>query len=142
MYSMFECVFMCATLAITIDIFLTPHPHTLTHACTDDDDVRLSMEMDEKITNAATFTIMCEDHTLGNMLRMALLESDNVIFSGYKIPHPLEYELLLKVRTVPSSDPGKELQKSVSNLLQRVALLDGQFKEQLKSVRGQDGEYL
>ena len=100
------------------------------------------MEMDEKITNAATFTIMCEDHTLGNMLRMALLESDNVIFSGYKIPHPLEYELLLKVRTVPSSDPGKELQKSVSNLLQRVALLDGQFKEQLKSVRGQDGEYL
>merc|ERR1711991_955040 len=85
---------------------------------------KLSMEMDEKITNAATFTIMCEDHTLGNMLRMALLE------------------LLLKVRTVPSSDPGKELQKSVSNLLQRVALLDGQFKEQLKSVRGQDGEYL
>jgi DNA-directed RNA polymerase II subunit RPB11 len=31
---------------------------------------RVTMEMDTKIPNAATFRILKEDHTLGNMLRM------------------------------------------------------------------------
>lgn len=28
------------------------------------------MRTDEKLTNAATFTVLKEDHTLGNLLRM------------------------------------------------------------------------
>ena len=32
---------------------------------------------------------------MGNMLRMKLLENQNVLFCGYKMPHPLEHEFIL-----------------------------------------------
>jgi len=31
---------------------------------------RISIEKDTKVTNAATFTIQREDHTVGNLVRM------------------------------------------------------------------------
>lgn len=42
------------------------------------------------IPSSSIFTFNKEDHTLGNMLRSRLLQSDKVSFSGYKVPHPLE----------------------------------------------------
>lgn len=40
-----------------------------------------------------------EDHTLGNLLRMQLLKDPNIIFAGYKVPHPLENRVELKVQS-------------------------------------------
>ena len=40
--------------------------------------------------NAAIFTINKEDHTVGNMVRMQLLKDPNVLFAGYKNPHPMD----------------------------------------------------
>ena len=31
---------------------------------------RISLEKDTKVTNAATFTLQREDHTIGNLVRM------------------------------------------------------------------------
>ena len=46
---------------------------------------------DTKIANAGTFTIKNHDHTLGNLIKNELLlDKKNVLFSGYKKPHPLE----------------------------------------------------
>ena len=39
-----------------------------------------------------------EDHTLGNMIRHQLLKDPNVIFAGYKNPHPLEHKIILRVQ--------------------------------------------
>ena len=44
--------------------------------------------------NAAIFTINKEDHTVGNMVRMQLLKDPNVLFCGYKNPHPMDNTVL------------------------------------------------
>ena len=41
------------------------------------------------VQSASVFTFNREDHTLGNMLRSRLKQSPHVLFSGYKVPHPL-----------------------------------------------------
>lgn len=41
------------------------------------------------IPSTSVFKFNKEDHTLGNMLRARLLQSPHVLFSGYKVPHPL-----------------------------------------------------
>ncbi|XP_057975550.1 DNA-directed RNA polymerases II, IV and V subunit 11-like isoform X2 [Malania oleifera] len=57
---------------------------------------KVSYERDTKIINAASFTIEREDHTIGNILRMQLHRDDNVLFAGYKLPHPLQYKILVR----------------------------------------------
>ena len=37
---------------------------------------RVKMEWDEKLPNAATFTLMREDHTMGNLIRMCAAPSE------------------------------------------------------------------
>lgn len=35
---------------------------------------------------------------MGNMIRHQLLKDPNVIFAGYKNPHPLEHKILLRIQ--------------------------------------------
>uniref|UniRef100_A0A0E0E810 DNA-directed RNA polymerase RBP11-like dimerisation domain-containing protein n=1 Tax=Oryza meridionalis TaxID=40149 RepID=A0A0E0E810_9ORYZ len=56
----------------------------------------VSYERDTKIVNAGSFTIEREDHTIGNILRMQLHRDPNVLFAGYKLPHPLQYKILVR----------------------------------------------
>ena len=58
--------------------------------------VRLTHET-PGVSNASVFTFNKEDHTLGNMLRARLLQSPHVIFSAYKVPHPL-FRYIFSVR--------------------------------------------
>lgn len=57
------------------------------------------MKADPKLLNAATFTIAKEDHTLGNLLATQLLHDPKVLYAGYKVPHPLENHIELKIQT-------------------------------------------
>lgn len=58
-----------------------------------------------QVPNAAIYTINKEDHTLGNMIRMQLLKDPNVMFAGYKNPHPLEHKVVLRIQvSIPLSD--------------------------------------
>eukprot|EP00008_Paramoeba_atlantica_P009631 CAMPEP_0201498956 /NCGR_PEP_ID=MMETSP0151_2-20130828/73801_1 /ASSEMBLY_ACC=CAM_ASM_000257 /TAXON_ID=200890 /ORGANISM="Paramoeba atlantica, Strain 621/1 / CCAP 1560/9" /LENGTH=95 /DNA_ID=CAMNT_0047890911 /DNA_START=133 /DNA_END=420 /DNA_ORIENTATION=- len=41
-----------------------------------------------------------EDHTLANLLRMRLNDDNSVAFSAYKVQHPIEHKVLLKVQTI------------------------------------------
>jgi len=56
-----------------------------------DGEKKITREQDTKVPNAAIFTINKEDHTIGNMVRQQLLKDPNVLFAGYKNPHPLEH---------------------------------------------------
>ena len=58
--------------------------------------------------NAGTFKIEREDHTIGNLLRMQLMLDKNVVFVGYKQPHPLEHHILLTVQTTDKKVLNKE----------------------------------
>ncbi|PWA79743.1 DNA-directed RNA polymerase, RBP11-like protein [Artemisia annua] len=57
---------------------------------------KVAYERDTKIINAASFTIEREDHTIGNIVRMQLHRDGNVLFAGYKLPHPLQYKIIVR----------------------------------------------
>ena len=94
---------------------------------------KVQMEKDTKIPNAANFTIRKEDHTVGNLLRLQLLRDDTVFFAGYKLPHPLEQDLLLKIQTKdhPAS-PVKALRTACDDLRLELEDLKEKFEEKVK----------
>merc|ERR1712046_318792 len=90
---------------------------------------RIHMIPDEKVPDAVKFIIWLEDHTLGNALRMELLRNDNVLFAGYKVPHPLDHMIELRVQTVPKSSPEAALKRAVANLRAEMKSMLDQFDE-------------
>ncbi|RIB14187.1 DNA-directed RNA polymerase, partial [Gigaspora rosea] len=60
---------------------------------------KMTITPDPKVENVATFEILKKDLTMGNLIRFKLLEEPQVIFAGYKVPHPLEHNVILKVQT-------------------------------------------
>lgn len=107
---------------------------------------KVRYEKETKVPNAGTFTIEREDHTLGNLVRMyalgllpalfspsppphrqhflersrQLLRDSQVKFAGYQIPHPLEYQLYIRVHTFNESSPPEALRSSLSQLSTEV----------------------
>ncbi|KAJ3352691.1 DNA-directed RNA polymerase II core subunit [Entophlyctis luteolus] len=101
---------------------------------------KVSMEKDSKIPNAATFTILKEDHTLGNLLRAQLLKNPKVLFAGYKVPHPLEHTFVLKIQTTPDTNPLEVLLLESATIMREVTDLNKKFQNQL-TLHGLEGDY-
>ncbi|XP_006801951.2 DNA-directed RNA polymerase II subunit RPB11-a [Neolamprologus brichardi] len=59
---------------------------------------KISISKDTKVPNACLFTLNKEDHTLGNIIRAQLLKDPQVLFAGYKVPHPLEHKIVIRVQ--------------------------------------------
>ena len=76
-------------------------PHPAEHIVLNEDEKKISYAEDQKIADAGTFTLLKEDHTLGNIIRMSLLADGRVLFAGYRMPHPLENRMLIKIKTRP-----------------------------------------
>lgn len=103
---------------------------------------KVTYEKDTKISNAGKFTILREDHTMGNLIRMcvvvkrtldkrrnsmnrlndllpclqAVLRDPNVMFSGYRHPHPLIHDITVRVQTNDASSPVEALANSLDDL--------------------------
>ncbi|KAK9816193.1 hypothetical protein WJX74_006613 [Apatococcus lobatus] len=86
--------------------------------------LKVEVRKDTKVADAATFVIQREDHTVGNLVRMQLLEDKDIMFAGYKIPHPLQYQLLIKVQTNGSKTPQRAVQSAI-----------GSLEEELRDIR-------
>lgn len=75
-------------------------------------DTLVDMKGDRKIVeqvsgimpNSSLFKLDKEDHTLANLLRMKLHESPYVHIAGYRVPHPTQHRVELRVQT--ASDLG------------------------------------
>uniref|UniRef100_A0A1I8EWG5 RNA_pol_L_2 domain-containing protein n=1 Tax=Wuchereria bancrofti TaxID=6293 RepID=A0A1I8EWG5_WUCBA len=63
-----------------------------------DGEKKIAIEKDTKVPNAAIFKVSKEDHTIGN-LKHQLLKDPQVLFAGYKCPHPLEHKFIFRVQT-------------------------------------------
>ncbi|KAJ8421439.1 hypothetical protein Cgig2_012854 [Carnegiea gigantea] len=112
---------------------------------------KVSYERDTKIINAATFTIEREDHTVGNILRMQLHQDPNVLFAGYKLPHPLQYKIIVRVsflcplvhaieiHTTSQSSPTQAYNQAINDLDKELDCLKSAF-EMLVMFVGGDGE--
>uniref|UniRef100_A0A7S0XRG0 DNA-directed RNA polymerase RBP11-like dimerisation domain-containing protein n=1 Tax=Elphidium margaritaceum TaxID=933848 RepID=A0A7S0XRG0_9EUKA len=96
------------------------------------DETKVKFTKDTKHEHSATFTILKEDHTLGNALRMQLLQDNRVLFAGYKVPHPLLYELVIKVRTNGEAPPTQCLMDSIDVLSANIKDTSDKFKLQLQ----------
>jgi len=96
---------------------------------------RIHVYPDEKVPDAAIFKIWLEDHTLGNILRMDLLRNENVLFAGYKHPHPLDNMIELRVQTLPKSSPQTALRLAVRNLRGECTSMLDQFDKGVAALK-------
>ncbi|KAF7489228.1 DNA-directed RNA polymerase II subunit RPB11-a [Sarcoptes scabiei] len=89
---------------------------------------KITIEKDTKVRNACLFTVAKEDHTLGNMIRMQLLKDPKVIFAGYKVPHPLQHEFILRIQTTEDYSPQEALMNAIKDLISEMSLLEERFR--------------
>jgi hypothetical protein len=62
------------------------------------------------------------------LLCRQLHNDDHVTFAGYKVPHPLEYQMLIKVQTNGTKTPIKAAHDAIWALEQEVGDMAEQFK--------------
>ena len=83
----------------------------------DTGEVKIVFAADTKVSNAGTFTMNKEDHTIGNLLRMQLLRDPSVRFAGYMIPHPLINRVDMRIQTTSSTvSPVEVLSSAIEDL--------------------------
>lgn len=92
---------------------------------------KVSYERDTKIINAASFTIEREDHTIGNILRMQLHRDESVLFAGYKLPHPLQYKIIVRIHTTSQSSPMQAYNQAINDLDKELDHLKSCFEVML-----------
>ncbi|WFD41975.1 DNA-directed RNA polymerase II core subunit [Malassezia psittaci] len=106
---------------------------------------RIEVQEDMRIPNAATFFFNKEDHTMGNMIRHAVLSLPGVLFCGYKVPHPLEPRVLVKIQTDGSQTPAEILQQACTKLIVNIGSLKQNWAKELRlandSSRLDNGAY-
>ncbi|ORY33803.1 DNA-directed RNA polymerase ii 13.3 kda polypeptide [Naematelia encephala] len=100
----------------------------------EDDEKPLTITEDPKIPNAASILMRKQDHTIGNMIRSQLLLDPTVLFAGYKVPHPLENNILLKIQTDERSNPADALKRACTLLIQQTLSIKQQFSDQAKNI--------
>ncbi|WFD21684.1 DNA-directed RNA polymerase II core subunit [Malassezia equina] len=98
---------------------------------------RIEIQEDMRLPNAATFVFNKEDHTLGNMLRHAVLAQPGVLFCGYKVPHPLEPRVLVKIQTDGTQTPAEVLQQACTKLIVQMGSLKQTWTKEVRL--GADG---
>ncbi|PAV63419.1 hypothetical protein WR25_08384 [Diploscapter pachys] len=106
-----------------------------------DGEKKITYQPDTQVSNAFVFTINKEDHTLGNMLKNQLLKDPNVVFAGYKNPHPLEHKILLRVQVKPdhSSTPVEVLNNAITDLISELALFEERFRDAAGEKHAEQG---
>ncbi|KAL9033652.1 MAG: hypothetical protein Q9180_005834 [Flavoplaca navasiana] len=95
-----------------------------------DGEKKVTEEPDTRVQSASVFTFNREDHTLGNMLRSRLKQSPHVLFSGYKVPHPLFSTFELRVQTDGSLTPRQAVLQACKDLVTDLGLLSREFTKE------------
>ncbi|XP_020377803.1 DNA-directed RNA polymerase II subunit RPB11-a [Chiloscyllium punctatum] len=93
---------------------------------------KITIIKDTKVPNACLFTINKEDHTLGNTIRSQLLKDPQVLFAGYKVPHPLEHKIVIRVQTTPDYSPQEAFTNAITDLISELSLLEERFRVAIK----------
>lgn len=87
-----------------------------------------------KQRNACSYTIAKEDHTIGGLLWSSLLTNPDVLFAGYKVPHPLEEKIVLKVETSGERvTPKKAVKKAIDQVSGLFTTLEDSFKFEMST---------
>ncbi|XP_069827350.1 DNA-directed RNA polymerase II subunit RPB11-a [Dendropsophus ebraccatus] len=93
---------------------------------------KITITKDTKVPNACLFTINKEDHTIGNIIKSQLLKDPQVLFAGYKVPHPLEHKIIIRVQTTPEYSPQEAFTNAITDLISELSLLEERFRVAIK----------
>uniref|UniRef100_A0A8C4X1M9 RNA polymerase II subunit J n=1 Tax=Eptatretus burgeri TaxID=7764 RepID=A0A8C4X1M9_EPTBU len=61
-----------------------------------------------------------------------LLKDPQVLFAGYKLPHPLDHKVVVRVQTTADYSPQEAFTNTVTDLISEVSLLEERFKVAIK----------
>ena len=86
-------------------------------------------------STSGTFTFIDEDHTLGNALRTGLLRNKQVVFSGYRIPHPLEKKMTLTIKTNEQTTPHDVLNETITMISNECDEMERSFLNSLNNYK-------
>lgn len=57
-----------------------------------------------------------------------LLKDPNVLFAGYKVPHPLEHKFVIRIQTTSDYSPQEALMHAITDLISELSLFEERFK--------------
>lgn len=97
---------------------------------------RIHIYPDEKVPDACLFRVFLEDHTIGNSLRMELLRNEEVIFAAYRVPHPYNHTIEIRVQTTAKSSPELAMKRAIKNLRAECSSMLEQFDRGVATLHG------
>ena len=74
---------------------------TLFNAIKTDNKDKIQISISDKLFESYNFLIFDEDHTLGNMIEMYLLDEKEIYYAGYIVVHPNDNKLLITTALKP-----------------------------------------
>ncbi|KAF7836056.1 DNA-directed RNA polymerases II, IV and V subunit 11 [Senna tora] len=92
---------------------------------------KVSYEKDTRLSETGRFTLEKEDHTLGNVLRMQVHRDPNVLFAGYKVSHPLQNKVELRIQTTIQSSPVQAYNQAINDLDKELDHMKNAFEAEM-----------
>jgi DNA-directed RNA polymerase II subunit RPB11 len=86
---------------------------------------------DHRVSWVGTFTVIDEDHTVGQVLRHALAADPKVLSAGYSIPHPLENIMRLHVQTDDGCSPATAVTAAIDRIVLDLQSLAAELQTHL-----------
>lgn len=80
----------------------------------------LKIIADKKVPNSVELIIEGETHTLANLLTEKLLKDERCIFSAYKVLHPLEEKVNIKVTAKQGCDVIMLVNETLRNMSKEI----------------------
>lgn len=59
-----------------------------------------------------------------------------MLFAGYKVPHPLEHKIIIRVQTTPDYSPQEAFTNAITDLISELSLLEERFRVRSWTSRG------
>jgi len=60
-----------------------------------------------------------------------LLKDPQVLFAGYKVPHPLEHKFVIRIQTTSDYTPHEAFMHAITDLIAELSLFEERFKVRL-----------
>lgn len=94
-------------------------------------ETKIKIQKDTKVPNAHIFFLNKEDHTVGCLIRDQLLKDPRVIFAGYRITHPLENQVMLRIQTITGCTAHQVFTEAIQALTRELELLEERSRKAL-----------
>lgn len=62
------------------------------------------------------------------ILSSQLLKDPQVLFAGYKVPHPLEHKFVIRIQTTSDYTPHDAFMHAITDLIAELSLFEERFK--------------